>query len=69
MLFGNKTGRVLLQLIKKKFKKRPGKSKEKPKQKVFQHGQGQKGDLKISRFSFSKFLTCRRCFYFDRVMG
>ena len=27
------------------------------------------GDFKISRGKFSNFLTCRRCFYMDRVVG
>ena len=29
----------------------------------------QKDDFKISRSKFSDFLTCRRCFYMDRVLG
>ena len=29
----------------------------------------QVGDFKISRGKFSDFLTCRRCFYMDRVVG
>ena len=29
----------------------------------------QKQDYKISRGRFSNFLTCKRCFYLDRVMG
>ena len=30
---------------------------------------GQTDDFKISRGRFSNFLTCKRCFYLDRVMG
>ena len=29
----------------------------------------QKEDFKISRGKFSNFLTCKRCFYLDRVKG
>ena len=29
----------------------------------------QKQDFKISRGRFSNFLTCKRCFYLDRVKG
>ena len=29
----------------------------------------QKGDFKISRGRFSNFITCKRCFYLDRVKG
>ena len=29
----------------------------------------QKEDFKISRSKFNDFLTCQRCFYFDRVKG
>jgi hypothetical protein len=37
--------------------------------KSFIYSPNQKDDFKISRSKFNDFLTCQRCFYFDRVKG
>ena len=55
--------------LKRKGKKEPVKATGVRSRESSSYTPNQTADFKISRGRFSNFLTCKRCFYLDRVMG
>ena len=66
-----KAARNSLQMIdlKRNSKKKPVKATGLRSRASSSYTPNQKTDFKISRGRFSNFLTCKRCFYLDRVKG
>ena len=55
--------------LKRNSKKEPVKATGLRTRASSSYSPNQKDDFKISRGRFSNFLTCKRCFYLDRVKG
>ena len=55
--------------LKRNSKKEPVKATGVRAREASSYTPNQTEDFKISRGRFSNFLTCKRCFYLDRVMG
>ena len=55
--------------LKRNSKKEPVKATGVRARETSSYTPNQTADFKISRGRFSNFLTCKRCFYLDRVMG